>query len=735
MSKKFRSASAQENLTKMAPWMTSWGQKPQLPLDHDVTLYPRVSTPKQLGNVSSEMQREEDGKLLQLALRCGWKTDQIRHPKDDMALSGRIKMEDRPAFKKMLQDIVLGEVKAVIAVEVDRLFRDKWGTEYSKFMEICEKYGVLVICPDMVYDFHDQYAVKRFRDRCVAAWEYLEYQIYGKMIGAKEFLGKTCRYVGGCTPVGYIADQREKLSKGVPNPNYRKYVIYKPHAEVVLRIFKRLRELNGRRWQLYRELVEQPFIFPDVEDWVEAEGFLFKTGLKKVPGGYRIGINGLCQLLANVVYIGYWIFSNMLISTASHDPIIPYEQQNDLFWFAFNKISSLNPDGTPNENYTGEKGSPKFTQPGHMVNDAMLKYIVEAADPKYNINVQAKYTKSGERTDIYFYVFNTSLKHATIRLPKYMLATKDVDGMFWKMLIKHLERAKDFDAYALTETDNRADVEARRKEIQSQIDACERAMKKLMQRIIKLEELQEEEAQDNNKDDEEEDEFLKEIRKEYKRFSAEKKRQEERLNKLNVETPNYASQMVTYRDLILEIRDKLNEYTTTEERQEIVDIFATKVLLDSVSPRVYSMEIHWRDTTWGVDKLVVGRQGNPSHWWTPENDELLKKHYYTATRRELTSLFPDRPLRAIYIRAAALGLKKTVEDRTSGKLDFPEDLSLIDREVMERFGLCWECCKARMATTNIQECSLHGGANGGEHGVYFVCYSGRYGSFTASGGG
>jgi uncharacterized protein involved in tellurium resistance len=40
-------------------------------------------------------------------------------------------------------------------------------------------------------------------------------------------------------------------------------------------------ELNGRKWQLYRELVEQPFIFPDVEDWVEVDGFLFKTNMKK----------------------------------------------------------------------------------------------------------------------------------------------------------------------------------------------------------------------------------------------------------------------------------------------------------------------------------------------------------------------------------------------------------------------------------------------------------------------
>ena len=129
-----------------------WGQAPQLPLQWDSVIYPRVSTPGQGTNVSAEMQLKEDGELWNLALRCGWKVNQVRHPKEDMELSGRLRMEDRPAFKQMLQWIVKGEVRAVIAVNVDRLFRDKWGTEYSKFMEICEKYHVIVVTPEMVYD-------------------------------------------------------------------------------------------------------------------------------------------------------------------------------------------------------------------------------------------------------------------------------------------------------------------------------------------------------------------------------------------------------------------------------------------------------------------------------------------------------------------------------------------------------------------------------------------------------
>src|SRR6266567_2731097 len=383
MNKRFQPAGAAQN-NHSAQWM-AWGQMPQLPLEWDCVMYPRVSTPKQLGNVSAEMQLEEDGKLMQIALQCGWKPHQIRCPKDDMALSGRLKMEERPAFRQMLGFIRSGTVKAVIAVEVDRLFRDKFGAEYGKFMEICEQYGVLVVCPDMVYDFRDNYSITRFRDRCIAAWEYMEYQIYGKMIGAKDFLGRTCRYTGGCIPVGFIIDRRKKLANGMLNPHFRKYMVYEPHARIVFAIYRRFRELNGRLWQLHRELRRQSFVFPEFEEWVEADGFLIRTNLKKVSGGYTIGITAIRELLCNVAYIGYWVYKNVLISTASHNSVILSEEL-DLFWYAFNRLSCENPDGTPNEHYFGNPAAHKHIQAGGDVPDAMLKYLIAGEDPKYLIN-------------------------------------------------------------------------------------------------------------------------------------------------------------------------------------------------------------------------------------------------------------------------------------------------------------------------------------------------------------
>lgn len=218
--------------------------------------------------------------------------------------------------------------------------------------------------------------------------------------------------------------------------------------------------------------------------------------------------------------------------------------------------------------------------------------------------------------------------------------------------------------------------------------------------------------------EEEEDELVKEIRKEYKKFSVEKKRQEERLRLLDEGKPSYAAQMMTYRELILEVRERIREYITIEERQEIAEIFATSVTLDMLSPRVYKLTVTWRDTTWEKDMIIAIRQGNPSTWWTAENDTLLREHYATATRQELMRIFPDRPVTAIYRRASTLGLQKTKEDRESGKLPFAEDLSLMDYTVMEQYGLCW---KPNQDDNAAPMSEYPDGSSGGAHGVFFVC--------------
>src|SRR5256885_12019881 len=107
MARTFQQAEKKQQHTSMV-----WGAVPQLPLAYDCVIYPRISTPGQRGNVSSELQLKEDGELWNLALNCGWIEKQIRFPKDDMELSGRLRMEDRPAFKLMRSEEHTSELQS-----------------------------------------------------------------------------------------------------------------------------------------------------------------------------------------------------------------------------------------------------------------------------------------------------------------------------------------------------------------------------------------------------------------------------------------------------------------------------------------------------------------------------------------------------------------------------------------------------------------------------------------------
>ncbi len=228
--------------------------KQELPTDHYTQIYPRVSSPEQKKNVSAEMQQDKG-----FALLCGWIEERIIMDTDDLGLSGQLRMEDRPAFVKMLRNIANGTIKVVIAAQVDRLFRDRWGQEYSKFMEICFTYGVKVVTPnpyrtgiDFVYDFSIPWHIDKFRRKCEEAWNYIENHI-GRMLAAREELALAGFWACGNLPIGYLVDRREKVD-GVKNPQHRKYIVYKPHAAIVVWLFLRFRELAGQINELFREI-------------------------------------------------------------------------------------------------------------------------------------------------------------------------------------------------------------------------------------------------------------------------------------------------------------------------------------------------------------------------------------------------------------------------------------------------------------------------------------------------
>ena len=517
----------------------------------------------------------------------------------------------------------------------------------------------------------------------------MEYQIYKRMLGAKDYLGETGRWAGGNLPPGYIVDRNKK------SLTFRRYIRYMPWSPIILRMFERYRELNDNLMALHREYDAKPFMFPDFEDWVDPE-IVAKVKLAKVPGGYTMALATMTRLLTNPVYLGWWVYDNkILVDEAgcpkiNHEPIIPRERQDELFWHIFRQRSPYNIDGTKNEETIGQRPR-RYTQLNSPPCPALLKLVVRAADPALVIRVQPQYNMKSFRTGKYLYAFRVRMNGYS-GSAKYMLATDMVDDVFWSRLMERLWQTDDFTDFATTEQEQEGNNEAEIAEIKEQMGACDRKLAKLLRRLTLFEEDKEQDNVSSETDENEasaleaEKKLIKFLKSECQKFTTEKTRLEKRLEKLEEGKPDtYSAQMVTYHELLREIGDRAREIYSIEELYDVVETFTTQVTLDTISPRVWKLTITWRDPAWGVDEIVCMRtEGNPSVTWTEEERTILTKHYTTSTRRELLEMLPNRSWVAIRTIASEMKLRRHRDDSDN---EFPYDICLADWQAIQQYGI------------------------------------------------
>ena len=646
--------------------------KVELPTASYVQIYPRVSTPEQKKNVSAEMQIDK-----KFALTCGWLEELIIVDNRDLGLSGQLRMEDRPAFNEMNRKIASGQVKIVIVAQVDRLFRDRWGQEYAKFMEICYTYGVKVLtlnptrtAIDFIYDFSISWHVDQFRRKCEEAWRYIEGHVY-RMLGAREEAAKAGRWTGHNMPAGYMPDFREKVD-GKRNPNYMRWMVYRPHLERMNWLYQRYRRLGGSLYDLFREINRQKDFFPpfeeDVPDVVLTHCrllmHLFKdreeVNVEELRGmGFTVqSPEGLKRMLANPFYGGMLVYKGILIDSENHEPAIDV----GTFLYAFNRLSPTNLDGTPNAYVEERKKVYAKRFKSKMV--AALHGKIEAAYPGYKVYLRdtpstdesrRKANPQSEEVKRYyaFYDYGEPMKHL-----KYLLPVIEVDGCFFKHFIKTLQDANEFEDYLEHE---QKEIEQR----QTDLEAVERdihATKLAMQRI---EESVEEITSKK---------LAEKVNARYAGLEQELARLEEK-KVMILSTRTRAQRRMGYRELMKKVGNHWHEIVQAEQLPEMIDTFVEKVVLEPISPRFYTLTVYWRDPEWGVDELLCFREHAPCMQWSGEDDALLREKYPAGTAEELINLFPDRNPVGIGKRARRLGITCETTKDWSGYMSSPERMA------------------------------------------------------------
>lgn len=614
-----------------------------------------------MNNVSTEMQKDKS-----FALSCGWTDEQIILDDRDLGVSGQLRMEDRPAFYEMLRRIASDQIKAVVAVNVDRLFRNKWGDESGKFMEICHRYGVIVVTPDFVYDFQISWHIERFKRRCEEAWNYLEYHVYGRLHPAQDERGYAGFWIGGNMPLGYTLDTRERIN-GLRNPNYYRYIIYEPHAQVIRWIFARFQQLNGNVRSLMREIEKKAVLFPDFNETVDP--FIVHAAYNhctKVEGGYTIvSEKGLRMLLINRVYIGYWVYKRELISTENHPPIVDL----DTFTYSYNRLSQVLLDGTPNEN--AQEGRGKQYRKQHFADrPAYLKECIQAKDPTVKIYTREVNLKNKVRMTYGFFPQGIGRVRG---VTSYIIDAEGLDKVVMNRLREHLQSPENegqFENYTSVEGEVVSEISQTLKAIDRDIEAIKALMARILEQV-RLGKFTEPDLADAANES-------------YQKAKEELERLEER-KKQTALIAHEDQDRRSYKQLMKDVGEAWEEVVVPDDYPRMVYLFIKSVTLEILSPTYFSLEIKWHDPGWGIDTGVCHRGTYASPYWTEEEVAILIKHYATASRKELTELLPRRNFISIRCYLDDHGIN--IPHKRRREEGVPYYTCLEDWKVMQQYGI------------------------------------------------
>lgn len=305
-----------------------------LPIDKPVAQYIRQSTDGQVKhNIQSLILQDEEMGVRLSTVGFG----SIIKIDIDQGLSGQKRRDERKGLDHIYTLAETGQIGAVAAYDASRFYRDTTHVWYNDFIQLLITYNIPAILYDeeqgiRVFWPNRQQDMDALREEFKQAAFYLRH-IYGKVLPAKMKAIESGSFGGHLVPMGFIV---------VGEKGHRHYQPYMPHATLIVYLYKRYRELNGNLARLGRELQATGFAFP-------AFGGVEKippVALKFKNGAYPChSREALISILTNVAYIGWYLFNGVIVSKEAHEPIVSMDD----FLYAYNRLSPITLDGTPNE--------------------------------------------------------------------------------------------------------------------------------------------------------------------------------------------------------------------------------------------------------------------------------------------------------------------------------------------------------------------------------------------------
>jgi site-specific DNA recombinase len=239
---------------------------------------------------SLEAQREASIAFAQSQKHEGWTV--LKDSYDDGGFSGGTL--DRPALKRLLQDIENGKVQIVIVYKVDRLTRSL--TDFAKIIEIFDAHKVSFV--SVTQQFNTTSSMGRLTLNVLLSFAQFEREITGERIRDKIAASKKKgMWMGGFVPLGYDCVER-------------RLVINPAEAHTVREIFRQYLRLGSV--SKLKHFLEHKQIRSKVRKSLEGE----------TSGGAPYSRGALHHLLRNRIYIGETVHRKQSYP-GQHQPIVP----------------------------------------------------------------------------------------------------------------------------------------------------------------------------------------------------------------------------------------------------------------------------------------------------------------------------------------------------------------------------------------------------------------------------
>lgn len=239
-------------------------------------IYTRKSTDEGLDNDFNTLhaQREAAEAYIKSQAQAGWTT--LPEQYDDGGFSGATL--ERPALKRLLEDMEGGKVDCVVVYKVDRLSRSL--LDFSRMVELFDRKGVSFV--SVTQQFNTTNSMGRLTLNILLSFAQFEREVIAERIRDKFAASrKRGKHMGGTPVLGYDIDRAQK--RLVVNPE---------EVKLVRHIFERFLEI-GSVTALTEELIEKGYT---TKAWTTVKG--------RVREGKPWNKGNVYRLLNNVLYIG-----------------------------------------------------------------------------------------------------------------------------------------------------------------------------------------------------------------------------------------------------------------------------------------------------------------------------------------------------------------------------------------------------------------------------------------------